>query len=235
MKIVLAVVALIVVVLAAVLLSAPQDSGQAGKPIADLPWHIDTLPDGNSRVFGLTLGASTLAEARDRFGRDMQLAVIAAPGETGSLEAYYDQIDIGPLTGRMILTADLDRATVEALRSRAAKSDYMESSTRRHTLAAADLPLALGAPIGAIAFIPSAQLDADTAMQRFGTPAQRVRITGHVEQLLYPDKGLAVTLDAKGKEVLQYVAPRQFAERLHAPLESAPAEPGAPASGRDAR
>lgn len=235
MKIVLAVVALIVVVFAATLLFPPPDSGQAGRPIADLPWQIETLPDGASRVFGLTLGTSTLGEARERLGGDMQLAVIAAPGEPGALEAYYDQISIGPLTGRMILTADLDRATVEGLRSRAAKSDYMESSTRRHTLAAADLPLALTAPIGAISFIPSAQLDADTAVQRFGPPAERVRITEHVEQLLYPEKGLAVTLDAKGKEVLQYVAPRQFAERLHAPLRSAPAESGVSVPGNGAR
>ena len=35
--------------------------------------------------------------------------------------------------------------------------------------------------------------------------------------LLYPDKGLDVVVDGNGKELLQYVAPRDFAE-LREPL-----------------
>ena len=38
-----------------------------------------------------------------------------------------------------------------------------------------------------------------------------------LEHFLYPDKGLDLVLDSKGKEVLQYVAPADFA-RLRAPL-----------------
>jgi hypothetical protein len=34
-------------------------------PTSGLPWQIETLPSGESKVFDLTLGRSTLADARE--------------------------------------------------------------------------------------------------------------------------------------------------------------------------
>jgi hypothetical protein len=48
-----------------------------------------------------------------------------------------------------------------------------------------------------------------------------------VEHFLYPAKGLDLILDRKGKEVLQYVAPRDFA-RLREPLTARHAGPATP-------
>ena len=210
--------ALALVVLAGVLLRHAPDKHGA-QAITGLPWQIEILPDGRSRVFGLTLGTSTLADARERFGADMEVAVVAAPGEAGSLEAYYSQVTAGVLTGKMILTAALDRENVERMRQRAVKKQRMESSTRKFYLDPDDLAQAYATPIESITFIPSASFDADIAVSHFGRPAERVRTSAQVENLLYPDQGLALTLDSKGKEVLQYVAPRQFA-RLRDPLFS---------------
>ena len=212
---------LIVVVLAAVILAAallrPMTGERSTQAITGLPWQIEILPDGHSRVFGLTLDASTLGDARKRFGTDMEVAVIAAPGEPGSLEAYYHQVTVGVLTGKMILTAALDKESVERMRQRAVKKQHMESSTRKFSLDPDDLAQAYDTPIESITFIPSASFDADIALSHFGQPAERIRSSAQVENLLYPAKGLALTLDSEGKEVLQYVAPRQFA-RLRDPL-----------------
>ena len=60
-------------------------------------------------------------------------------------------------------------------------------------------------------------MDEAIILQRFGTPAERIRQGETLEHFLYPDKGLDLVLDSKGKEVLQYVAPADFA-RLRAPL-----------------
>jgi hypothetical protein len=54
-------------------------------------------------------------------------------------------------------------------------------------------------------------------LQRFGAPAERIRQGETLEHFLYPAQGLDIVLDSKGKEVLQYVAPADFA-RLRAPL-----------------
>ena len=56
---------------------------------------------------------------------------------------------------------------------------------------------------------------------RFGTPAERLAEGERLQHWLYPPQGLAVLLDAKGREVLQYVAPAEFEARLAAPLRAA--------------
>ena len=76
-------------------------------PTSGLPWQIETLPGGEAQVFGLTLGKSTLADARARFGPEMQLAVIAEPDERGNVEGYYEGVTAGFVAGKLIVTADL--------------------------------------------------------------------------------------------------------------------------------
>lgn len=208
---------LIVVAVAAAVLLRPGEERRT-QPIEGLPWQIETLPDGGSKVFGLTLARSTLGDARARFGADgMEVAVVAAPGEAGALEAYYSDFTAGVVTGKLVLLADADRDTVARLRERAVKAEYMDSTTRKYLLDPDDLPIAWRAPIAAITFIPSVNLDEETVLKRFGTPRERIRSNERIEHLLYPDKGLDLALDSKGKEVLQYVTPRAFA-RLREPL-----------------
>lgn len=215
--------ALLAVVVLTLFLPHPE-ADRGGPAVQGLPWQIESLPDGRSRVFGLTLGSSTLDEARTKLGADMQVAIVAAPGETGALEAFIEDAVLGAVTGKLILTADADVATLQAMRERAGKSEYMESTTRKYSLHADDLERAYRAPIRAIAFIPSVNLDEQIVLQRFGPPAERIRVSEQTEHFLYPGKGLDLVLDAKGKELLQYVAPRNFAA-LREPLVAKAAQP----------
>lgn len=198
-------------------------------PTSGLPWQIETLPGGEAQVFGLTLGKSTLADARTRFGPEMQLAVIAEPNERGNVEGYYEGVTAGFVAGKLIVTADLPPEAIDGMRERAPKTQYMQSTTRRATLAPADEAAALAAPIRGLAFIPSAQLDEAVILERFGQPAERIRVNDHQEHLLYPAKGLDLVFDSKGRELLQYVAPARF-DALRAPLQAqaAASKPGTP-------
>lgn len=217
MKPLLLFVAIVIALLALPLLFP--SSGGPGKEASDAgaPWRIERLPDGTTRVFGLTPGRSTLAEAQRRLGGEPQVALIAAPGERGNVEAYFETVTLGQITGRMVLTLGATDEQREQMLKRARKAEYMEGTTRRIELSAEDLAQAQGATIAAIAFIPSANLDAQIVLQRFGVPAERIRSDEYREHFLYPDKGLDLQLDDKGKEILQYVAPSDFA-RLRAPL-----------------
>ncbi|MDD2669625.1 MULTISPECIES: hypothetical protein [Zoogloea] len=188
-------------------------------PTSGMPWQIETLPSGESRVFDLTLGRSTLADAKARFGTEMQLALVAEPDEDGNVEGYYESATAGFVAGKLIVTAELPKDVIEGMRERAPKTEYMQSTTRKAKLADADLAAALAAPIRGMAFIPSAQLDEAIVLERFGQPTERIRVNDHVEHLLYPAKGLDLVLDSKGKELLQYVAPARF-EALQAPLKA---------------
>jgi hypothetical protein len=95
----------------------------------------------------------------------------------------------------------------------------MESTTRRITLHPDDLAAADNLPIKAISVIPTVNLDEATVVQRFGPPGERLVVSERRVHLLYPDKGLDVVVDADGKELLQYVAPRNFA-LLRDPLQA---------------
>jgi len=208
---------LIAVVFAAFVLLRPDSDQPAAPGVHGLPWQIEILANGNSRVFGLELTHSTLDDARGRFGDGMKIGIVAAQGEAGALEAYYDSVTAGVLLGRMILVATLDPESLTRLRERSTRRVFMNDATYRYHLDREDLPVALRAPIATMTFIPAANLDAETVLKRFGVPKERLRINDQVEHFLYPDQGLDLILDDQGKEVLQYVVPREFA-RLREPL-----------------
>ena len=190
-------------------------------PVGDaLPWRIDLVDRDTTRVFGLTLGRSPLADALPR-DAEPQVALVGRGDEVGALEALVDPFVAGFVGGRLVVVADADPALRRAWRERSTRRDAGGDGGWRHRLAADDLAQAMRSPVAGLTFIPSAQLDAATLRLRFGEPDERVRTGERLEHWLYPARGLAITLDAEGREVLQYVAPSQFEARLRAPLQNA--------------
>ena len=220
-KIAAVVLLLVLAVLATPLLFPPKGgSGPAPTVTHGLPWQIEMPAEGVSRVFGLTLGgpsASTLADARRAFPEEFRLALLSPQDAPLTLEAYFESVSIGSLTGKLVLGLAAPAGELEAMRTRAAKTDHLDSGMRKFNLGDADRERAERLAIASISFIPSASLDEGIVVQRFGAPAERIRQGETLEHFLYPAKGLDVVVDAKGKEVLQYVAPGEFA-RLRAPL-----------------
>ena len=202
----------------------PGAGKQAGvDPDSNLPWQIAVDGRGGSSVFGLKPGVSTLGDVRRRLGEQIEVAIIAEPNEIGSLEGYYAQVPLGFVLARVIVTVDVSDEAISAMRERAVRAKHMESTTRRITLHPDDLAAADRLPIRAISVIPTVNLDEATIVQRFGEPGERIVVSDKRTHLLYPKLGLDVVVDKEGKELLQYVAPQQFA-RLREPLLTAPAE-----------
>jgi hypothetical protein len=196
-------------------LKAPVDPPP--RAVAGLPWQVEVLEDGGSRVFGLELGRDTLGDVLARLGPDMELAIIVAGDGPESLEMYYSRHVAGMLTGKLVLSGELDAATLARLRERSGLPRYLDSGARKYHLRTEDLPQAHAAPLKGIAFIPDARLDEDIAIRRFGPPGEIIRRDATTVHLLYPHLGLDLMLNEGYRDVLQYVAPRDF-ERLRAPL-----------------
>ncbi len=207
---------LLSIILASYLILKP-DRDYFERTIEGLPWQIESLPNGTSRVFGVTLGQSTLGEARERMGDDMELAVIVAAADDRGLEMYYSRYTAGVFTGKLIVAADIAPAALQRLLERASRVEHLQSGARKFRLNAADLAFAYQTRIKSITFIPSINIDEQTAVKHFGPPAEIVRGEGEVDHLLYPSKGLDLIINRQGKDVLQYVAPRDFAQ-LREPL-----------------
>lgn len=210
MKFALTLIALIVAALVIPFMIPGAGHREGVDPNANLPWQIETDGAGGSTVFGLRPGASTLADVRRQLGDDLEVAIVAAPNEVGTLEAYYVQVPLGFVLARVIVTVDADAGQITAMRERALKARHMESTTRKITLHPDDLAAADRLPIRAISVIPTVNLDEATVVQRFGQPGERLRVSDKRVHLLYPEKGLDVIVDGEGKELLQYVAPRNF-------------------------
>ena len=187
------------------------------RAVEGLPWQIEVLENGGSRVFGLTLGHDTLGDAQARLGPDNELAIIVAGEGPASLEMFYSRHVAGVLTGRLVLVGVLDADLLTAMRERSGLPRYMDSGARKFHLRAEDMPRALAAPLAGLTFIPDARLDEAIAIQRFGTPAEILRRDATTTHLLYPHLGLDLMLNEGYRDVLQYVPPRDFA-RLQAPL-----------------
>ncbi|MCH2241563.1 MAG: hypothetical protein MK041_06460 [Aquabacterium sp.] len=224
---------------AALFVFRPGGVSPTAQTVAQEPWQIEALPGGGSRVFGLVLAAapgqsstashagsaaapaaSTLADAQRLLGPSLQIGLLAAGDEPGTLEAYVDGVTAGFVTGKLVLVAELPADAARGLRARSTGNEPQPSGARRYALADADRDTALRAPIAGLSFLPSVRLDAAMVAQRFGETAQRLSAGGQLH-LLYPSRGLVVSLDGPGDEparaVIQYVAPARF-ELLRRPL-----------------
>ena len=219
MKFALAIVALVVAALVLPFFIPGAGKQEGVDPNSNLPWQIELDGQGGSRVFGLKPGVSTLGDVRRQLGSEIEVAIIAEPGEVGTLEGYYSQVALGFVLAKVIATVDGKNEAISEMRDRAVKAKHMESTTRRITLHPDDLAAADKLPIKAISVIPTVNLDEATVVQRFGSPGERVVVSEKRVHLLYPDKGLDIVVDADGKELLQYVAPRDFA-LLREPLQT---------------
>lgn len=194
------------------------DESDVPQAVTGLPWQIDILDDGSTRVFDLRIGHDTLADALDRLGDDMELAVVAATDEPGSLEMYYGHYRAGLLSGKLVLRTDATPAAIKRWRANAINTDYMASGkAKKFMLSDEDRQHALKETISSLTFVPAVNLDEDIIIARFGKPDQRIVKPGAIH-FLYATKGLDIALHENSKEVLQYVEPDAF-EQLSSPLQ----------------
>lgn len=191
------------------LLPAPtQDPGSAR---TDLPWQIETFADGSSQVFGLRLGQSLLADAVERLGPYEEIALFEAKDGSRSLEAFFGTVSFGPLKAKVVAGLQASAQELTELASRSGERKGSPSGDWKLYLDPADLQAQLSRPLAVLTYIPSySGLEADFFRARLGEPAARLTVDEESVKWFYPDKGLSLLLDAKGKEVLEYVAPRDF-------------------------
>ena len=193
------------------------DKGPQQK-VSGLPWQIDVLEDGATRVFGIVLGRSSLAQAHEALGRDTELAVMQDKDGSLSLEMYLGHYRAGLLSGKLVLLGDLDDKALAELRDNSPGREIMESTARKFLVEDGDRPRALAATVRHIAFIPAVNLDEEIITKRFGEAAEVLAAEGGVTHYLYPQLGLDIVHSDELKEVLQYVAPGEF-DVLVAPLK----------------
>ncbi len=181
------------------------------------PWQIILQPDGKTRVFGITLSESTLKDAVELLGRNYKLGLFETPDQPLSLEAYFNEVTLGGISGKFVLTLEATQEEMAALIQQAIKREVLESGAKRYTLTAEMNSVLAQKSITSLSYIPYINLDEGIIRKRFGEPTERIIVDQKRQHLLYPELGLGLLLDENGKELLQYVAPAKF-DQLRQPL-----------------
>ena len=185
-----------------------------------LPWDIRIDASGDARVFGLVLGKSTLAEAREIFQVQDELSLFVSPENALDFESYFQRVYLSGIRADLVVKLMVDDATADAMFARGARISHLSGGIKKVTLAKPDLAALEGAAIGLITYLPAADLEPSLIASRFGEPARRVSEPNGIEHWLYPERGLDIAVHPEGKEVIQYVPPSMFDALILAPLES---------------
>ncbi|MDJ0806119.1 MAG: hypothetical protein QNJ78_04725 [Gammaproteobacteria bacterium] len=202
------IISLTLIVLAlAILLPGGREADQEPK----LPWDIRVDPQGGSAVFGITLGESTLDDARRLFKSDGKVSLFVTQAGLPALEAYFERVFLSGLRADFVLVLEAEAETLWAMYDRGSRISPTTDKTRKVELAGEDSLLVGTLPIRLINYIPAADLDEALIAKRFGEPAKRISEpeTGIIHWI-YPEDGLSIGVNASGKELLQYIQPKEI-------------------------
>ena len=184
-----------------------------------LPWLIQVDEKGDSTIFGLTLGRSSLAEAQEAFQEQGKTNLFVSPDQGFYFETYFKGLYLDGIRADMVFSLEVDEAIAPQLYDRGLRISRLGDGTRKVELAQPDLGLLGQARVVHITYIPGTNLEPDLIAARFGEPARQIVEDSGITHWLYPELGLDIAVNPDGKEIFQYVIPSRFSELLE-PLEA---------------
>ncbi len=175
------------------------------------PWQITPLEHGRSSVFGIVLGETSLREVDSILKGSSEVALFELDKQF-SLEAYYKNISLGGLIGSFIFTLDASNEQFNKIKKESVNKEPAENKGQRYNLDKLAIEQVKTLIVKNLIYIPTVQLDEKTIVKRFGKPSMKIKLkTKEVGwHYLYPEKGLDLIFKEEGKEVLQYVLPKDF-------------------------
>lgn len=200
---------LIIPLLASALLLA----GCGGEPPMqeNLPWQIETHADQTSTVFGIHLGEDTALDMKRVLDKRATFSFFKHADGKRSIEGYYgSQMNLGGLTSTLISVLAADEQQLDTIEKLSTNPKPQPSGALKFELKDEAFDIIKDYRVFGLNVIPYINFDEDVITQRFGVPAQKVVISDQVSHWLYPDKGLAILVNADGREMMQYVAPKNF-------------------------
>ena len=183
------------------------------------PWQIKITPAGNTQVLGIELDKTPLGIAASTIKRRYELGLFESKQGKLSLEAYFNEVTRGGLSGKLIVLLDADDAQLQAFKTNSLKAKPQESGELKYGLLRKDQKLAEQLLVSSLSYIPYVNLDKELIEKRFGMADKIVKSKDGLTHYIYLKKGLDVIYNDDGKEILQYVSPKNIKQLLK-PLEN---------------
>ena len=202
---------ILALVLLALFLLVNKETKDETQIVEKYPWQISLLENGKSRVFGIVLGETSLKEVDSILSSSPKVALFELDKKL-SLEAYYKNVPLGGLIGSFIFTLDASDEQLNKIKKESVNKEPAENKGRRYDLDMLATDQSKMLVVKNLNYIPTVQLDEKTIVKRFGIPSKKIKLkTKEVGwHYLYPKKGLDLIYKEEGKEVLQYVLPKDF-------------------------
>lgn len=170
-----------------------------------LPWNAQFNEQGQLEALGITLQQTTLREAMEVFGKDVEIKLFTnKEGGDKKVEAYFTVIYIGAIKASIAVNLDVSDAELETVYNRGAKISPITSGGREVKLSSEDNLNFLEKRIENITLIPRKNLDERSIEMRFGEADRRAIGVDGLERLYFNRMGLEMILDPDGPEALQY-------------------------------
>lgn len=174
------------------------------------PWDSSRDPTGRTQVFDLTLGESTLADARALLNEEGEIYLFVNPAGSHTVEAYFDDIYLSNLRADWILTLELDPERLAAMYQRGLRVSTAGSGSRKVKLDPDDVETLPGEPIRTLTYLPWKRLEPRHIEGNFGAPDKQITEVSGVVHWLYPNKGVDIARDKDGAVVIQYLNSEDF-------------------------
>ncbi len=210
---------LLLITLVAIAVAILSPGGRTVDPNPRLPWMIEVDVQGESHVFGLTLGESTLADAREAFQEQGKMNLFLSPQGEYAIEAYFQRLFLSGLRADLVLALDVGQQQAAEIFDRGLRISKLGSGARKVDMTTPDKEMLADAKISLITYLPATDLEEEIIRRHFGEPRQKIREKkSGIIHWLYAEKGLDIGVNPDGKEVFQYVRPSEF-EELVKPLD----------------
>jgi len=174
-----------------------------GNPTQDhpayTPWNINVLDNNKIRVFGVTLGKTTIQDANQIYARFPETRLIDNNGKL-QLLAIYRQLQFGGLVADIELNYDLDNTTLQKLKD----SAFLDPKTEHLNLPENVEISLLNTVIANLIYKPSIDYEIDIILQRFGTPESEQKMSGNLTLWTYPKSGLEIIINDAGPDTFIY-------------------------------
>lgn len=172
---------------------------QTPSDLNSTPWEVSIINNQNVRVFGITLGKTTIQDANQILASFPETRLIQ-DGSQAKLVAVYDELIIGGFIASIELNYALD---ADRLKQLVDKSSIVVDKNYR--LLDKDTEMALlSTVINGLIYRPGIDYDIDAILQRFGQADSELKVTDTITQLNYPELGLEIIIDTQGSDLFKY-------------------------------
>ncbi|MFK5895062.1 MAG: hypothetical protein QM504_17755 [Pseudomonadota bacterium] len=177
--------------------------------VTNLPWQITVIDPQTLHVFDLEIGKANLGDAVKVLKSEYELAWFENADQSISLEAYFIRVNLSGLRAKIILELDPQGLDMDYLKKNSGKPEILASHAIKYPLD--DLAHIMGnRTIKSLTYVPKSSVEPEMLKDRFGQAEEVITINKNTEFWLYPQKGLVMTINVKGKEAFQYIPIADF-------------------------